>query len=136
MKAGPRANHYHETAEIEGKVQCVLLTTIVEEYDIGYDCGLNCLRTCLSRVLCKLDWGEFTSADPAPIPFRTDAPMKLPYVVALARQMHETKQINVEKIYTGRLPNAVEIGTLVSSSQTNATKSWKESMFATPILTK
>jgi hypothetical protein len=42
--------------------------------------------------------GWMVSAGPAPIPFSTQAPMKLPYVLALALQMEEPKQINWEKM--------------------------------------
>lgn len=53
-----------------------------------------------------------TSEGPAPIPFRIQAPMKLEYVVALARQIIEARQIRDDKIATGRLPMVCDIGTL------------------------
>lgn len=53
-----------------------------------------------------------TSEGPAPIPFRTQAPIKLEYVVALARQIIEAMQIRHDKIATGRLPMVCDMGTL------------------------
>lgn len=46
-----------------------------------------------------------TSAGPAPIPFKTQAPMKLLYDVAFARHIMDAKQTRQDKIATGRLPN-------------------------------
>ena len=57
-----------------------------------------------------------TSAGPAPIPFRTHAPMKLLYVWALALQILLPRQINPEASRTGRRPNEVLTGTLAFSS--------------------
>jgi hypothetical protein len=55
--------------------------------------------------------GCMVSAGPAPIPLRTQAPIKEPYVVALARQIIEAKQMIELQIKTARRPKLVEIGT-------------------------
>jgi hypothetical protein len=46
------------------------------------------------------------------MPFRIQAPIKLEYVVALARQIIEARQIRHDKIATGRLPMVCDMGTL------------------------
>lgn len=46
------------------------------------------------------------------MPFKIQAPMKLEYVVALARQIIEARQIRHDKIATGRLPMVCDNGTL------------------------
>lgn len=55
--------------------------------------------------------GCIVSAGPAPMPFKTQAPMKLPYVVALARHIILPRQTTELQIKTGRRPKLVEIGT-------------------------
>lgn len=55
--------------------------------------------------------GGNVSASPAPMPFRTQAPMNELYVLALARQMQETKQTRLDSRAAGRRPNCVATGT-------------------------
>ena len=55
--------------------------------------------------------GCIVSAGPAPMPFKTHAPMKLPYDVAQARQIILTRQMTELQIKTARRPKLVEIGT-------------------------
>jgi hypothetical protein len=53
-----------------------------------------------------------TSAGPAPMPFKMQAPIKLPYDLALARQIMLPRQMRVENNTTGRLPKDELMGTL------------------------
>ena len=55
---------------------------------------------------------DFTSAGPEAMPFNIEAPMKLPYVLALALQIALPKQRSSEARYTGRRPKEVLKGTL------------------------
>lgn len=80
------------------------------------------LSVCNDLWLKRLDKLEYeadscyedciTSEGPAPMPFRIQAPMKLEYVVALALQTIEARQIRDDKIATGRRPIVCDMGTL------------------------
>lgn len=56
--------------------------------------------------------GWIVSEGPAPMPLRMVAPMKLEYVVALARHIEDAKQMSWLKMSTGLRPQDVLMGTL------------------------
>lgn len=56
--------------------------------------------------------GWMVSAGPQPMPLSTQAPIKLPYVCALARHIVEAKVMSWLRMKTGRRPYDVLNGTL------------------------
>lgn len=88
-------------------------TSLMEEEDICGNLRLGSLTTTLANEHEGGAGEVHTSAGPAPMPLRIQAPMKLPYVLASARQMLLARHMMVEKIRTGRRPKEVWIGTLV-----------------------
>lgn len=104
---------HHEGAEVESEVHGVVEASLMEEENVGNNLRAECLfhSSLVNRFHVRPREPEHpTSHGPAPNPFKTQAPIKLPYVVALARQMLDAKHTREEKIKTGRRPNVSEMG--------------------------
>jgi hypothetical protein len=85
----------HERSHVDHPVECVPLATIVEEENIGNNSGLDSFsRTSADTIKTE---GGVTKANTrrkgGGFPY-TQAPMKLPYVCALALQMAEPRQMS------------------------------------------
>lgn len=93
----PRKKYgYRQRAEVESEVQRVIFSPVVKKHDIGDDGRLDGLEGLIVSFALIKQLDCSTSAGPAPIPFSTQAPMKLPYVVALALQIALARQTRVD----------------------------------------
>ena len=103
----------------------------MQKHDIRNDVWLDGLESRSTGLRCRGANGtSLTSAGPAARPLSTEAPMKLPYEVALALQIALPKQMSEERSRTGRLPKELLMGTLKQLAG-NEVLQWRREMGST-----